>query len=280
MHVLVDDITHRQYWVDDLDPWIVHFSGGLGIRWYGFAYLLAFIVAAWIFSRWARQGRLPISDDQVPTFITYCAIGVMIGGRLGYCFFYNAHEVFLHPMEIVAIWHGGMASHGGILGLVLAICIYAYQQNLDPRLFLDAAAVVGPLGIAFGRIANFINGELWGRPASVPWAVIFPDAPLVNGIDAPRHPSQLYAAVMEGLLVFLIAQWTYARTSKPGLTTAVVCIAYGVGRFIDEFWRQPDLGQPVYWTWMSKGQLLTIPVIAIGIAWTIHTYKQGAVPKG
>jgi phosphatidylglycerol:prolipoprotein diacylglycerol transferase len=145
---------------------------------------------------------------------------------------------------------------------------------------MDAAAVVGPLGIFLGRIANFINGELWGRPATVPWAVIFPEAPSVGGMNVPRHPSQLYAALIEGLLVFFIAQWVYARTRRRGLTTAAVCIAYGVGRFIDEFWRQPDLGQPVYWGWMSKGQLLTIPMIVIGTFLAVWKFKHGAVPKG
>ena len=122
--------------------------------------------------------------------------------------------------------------------------------------------------------------ELWGRPATVPWAVIFPEAPLVGSVNVPRHPSQLYASIIEGLLVFFIAQRVYAGTRRPGLTTVTVCIAYGVGRFIDEFWRQPDLGQPVYWGWMSKGQLLTIPMITIGIVFAVQQFKQGAVPKG
>lgn len=270
----------RHYWVDDLDPWIVHFSGNFGIRWYGLAYAAGILFAAWLFSRWARQGRLPVPVDQVAALIAYAAFGVLVGGRLGYCIFYNAQEVARHPLEIFAVWHGGMASHGGILGLVLALWLFARRHRIDPWQLLDAAAAVGPLGIAFGRIANFINGELWGRPATVPWAVIFPQAPLIQGVNVPRHPSQLYACLIEGLLVFLIAQWVYARTTRPGLTTAAVCIAYGVGRFIDEFWREPDFGQPVYWGWMSKGQLLTIPMIVIGIFLAVWQFQQGAVPKG
>lgn len=272
--------VRHHYWVDNLDPWLVHFSGNFGIRWYGVAYAAGILFAAWIFLRWARQGRLPLPVDQVGTLITYAAIGVLVGGRLGYCVFYNSPEVLHHPLEIFAVWHGGMASHGGILGLVFALWLFARRRHIDLLQLLDAAAAAGPLGIAFGRIANFFNGELWGRPTTVPWAVIFPQAPLIQKASVPRHPSQLYACFIEGLLVFFIAQWVYARTTRPGLTTTVVCSLYGVGRFVDEFWREPDFGQPVYWGWMSKGQLLTIPVIVIGIFLAIRQSQQGAVPKG
>jgi len=272
--------TQRHHWVDNLDPWIVHISGNVGIRWYGLSYAAGILVAAWLFSRWARQGRLPVPVNQVGALIAYTTTGVLVGGGLGYCVFYNTKEVIRHPLEIFAVWHGGMASHGGILGLVLALWLFARRSHIAPLQLLDAAAAVGPLGIAFGRIANFVNDELWGRPATVPWAVIFPQAPLIHGVNVPRHPSQLYACVIEGLLVFFIAQWVYARTTRAGLTTAAVCFAYGVGRFIDEFWRQPDLGQPVYWGWMSMGQLLTIPMIFIGIFLAIRQFQHGAVPKG
>ena len=256
----------------------MQFGNGFGIRWYGLAYLVGFLLAGWILLRWARKGRLPIKVEDVSAFILYSALGVMVGGRLAYCLFYNLHDVIRHPLEIFAVWHGGMASHGGIAGLIIAIWVFARQRGVNVLPLLDAAAATGPLGIAFGRIANFINGELWGRPTAVPWAVIFPQAPVVNRLQVPRHPSQLYAAGIEGLLVFLVAQWAYARSSRPGLTTATVCITYGVGRFVDEFWRQPDLGQPVYWGWMSKGQLLTIPMIAIGVLWLIWC-RHGSATK-
>ncbi|WP_263360047.1 prolipoprotein diacylglyceryl transferase [Acidicapsa ligni] len=280
MYRQLSGVMQQRYWVDNLDPWAIHFAGGFGIRWYGLSYIAGILFAAWLFSRWARQGRLTIRDEEVSVLILYTSTGVLVGGRLGYCLFYNLPAVMESPMEVFAIWHGGMASHGGILGLVLAIFLFSRQRNLSPWPLLDAAAAVGPLGIAFGRIANFMNAELWGRPSTVPWAVIFPDAPVINGVNVPRHPSQLYAAVAEGLLVFLVAQVVYHRSARPGMTTAAVCITYGAGRFIDEFWRQPDLGQPIYWGWMSKGQLLTIPMIAVGFVWTIFLLKQGAVPKG
>ncbi len=272
-------VMGHHYWIDQLSPWAVQFGNGFGIRWYGLAYLAGFLLAGWILLRWARKGRLPIKADEVPAFILYAAMGVIIGGRLGYCLFYDAPDVIHHPLEVFALWHGGMASHGGIAGLIIALWVFARRRGISALPLLDVAAATGPLGIALGRIANFINGELWGRPASVPWAVIFPQAPLVNGLQVPRHASQLYAAVIEGLLVFLIAQWVYAKSSRAGLTTATACITYGIGRFIDEFWRQPDLGQPVYWGWMSKGQLLTIPMIAIGVLWLIWS-RQVAKGRG
>lgn len=273
------DLVVRRYWVDRLDPWIFRLHDGIGIRWYGVAYLAGMLVAGWFISRWARNGRLPIAPDEVSTFILWAGIGMVTGGRLGYCLFYNAHTVLHHPFEIFAFRHGGMSSHGGVLGLLVAIMLFARTRKLHPLALMDAVAATAPVGIAFGRIANFTNGELWGRPTDVPWAVIFPLAPPLGSVQAPRHPSQLYAACIEGLLVFLVTQYVFARYRRPGKTAATFFIAYGIGRFIDEFWRQPDLGQPVYWGWMSKGQLLTLPMIAIGVAWLL-LYKQARYPRG
>ncbi len=257
------------YWVDTIDPWVFHLPNGMGVRWYGVAYMLGFLIAWAVWTRWARKGRLPLAVEDVASLLVYAIAGVVIGGRLGYCLFYNLDEVLRRPQEIVALWHGGMASHGGILGLIVSVYVFARKRRVDPWSLLDAAAAVGPLGIALGRIANFINGELWGRPSTVRWAVIFPDAPLVGGVNLPRHPSQLYAAGIEGLIVFAAAMWIFNRQRRSGMTTAAVCIVYGVGRFIDEFWRQPDLGQPIFWGWMSKGQLLTIPMIILGLVLAI-----------
>lgn len=256
----------HHYWIDHLNPWAIHFYGNVGIRWYGVAYVLGLCIAGFIFFRWARQGRLPVPPGEVATLMLYAAAGVILGGRIGYCVFYHLHYVLHHPAWVFDLRQGGMSSHGGILGAAVTICIYARQRDLDAWLLLDAAAATCPIGIFFGRIANFLNGELWGRPTHVPWAVIFPKAPLVNGVNVPRHPSELYAAFIEGIFVLLVGQWAFRRQSHTGLATACACIAYSVGRFIDEFWRQPDLGQPVYWGWMSKGQLLSIPMFIIGVA--------------
>ena len=160
-------IPAHHYWVDRLNPWIVHFGNGFGVRWYGLAYLARFLLAGWILARWARRGKLPIPETEVASFILYAALGVMIGGRLGYCLLYNLHEVAYRPLEILELWHGGMASHGGMAGLIVAVWLFARRRGLKTLLLLDAAAATGPLGIALGRIANFVNGELWGRPTRI-----------------------------------------------------------------------------------------------------------------
>lgn len=164
---------------------------------------------------------LPIKEEEVPAFALYSALGVMIGGRLGYCLLYQAHNILRQSLEILTFWRGGMASHGGIAGLIIALWAFACQRGMSVLPLLDTAAATVPLGIA-----NFINGVLSGRATSVPWAVIFPQAPLVNGIQVPWHPSQIYAAGIDGFLVFLVVQWIYSRSSRVGLTTAAVCIGY------------------------------------------------------
>ncbi len=268
----------RHYWVDRLNPWLIHIYGPIGVRWYGLAYLAGLVLAAWIVRRWVGQGRLPITPADVSTLATDAAVGILVGGRLGYCLFYARDIVLRQPWYVFEIWRGGMASHGGIIGIVVAMWVFARRRGLDPLVFTDAAAATGPIGIALGRIANFVNGELWGRPTTLPWAVIFPDAPPVGGVNVPRHPSQLYAAALEGGLVFAVAQYVHARHRRPGLTTAVVCVTYGVVRFIDEFWRSPDFGQPVYFGWMTKGQALSVPMVAVGIGVGIWSLTRAPRP--
>lgn len=152
----------HSYWVDRLDPFALHIRGGFGIRWYGLAYAVGIWLAAILFTRWSRRGLIPTSEEDVSILILYVAAGVLIGGRLGYCLLYNLSEVRHRPMEVFEVWHGGKASHGGIVGLIVGILVFARQRKTSPWILLDAAAVVGPIGIALGRIANFVNGELWG----------------------------------------------------------------------------------------------------------------------
>ena len=209
-------------WIDRLNPRVVRLDTGFGMRWYGLAYLAGFLLTGWILLRWARKGRLSIKEGQVPTFVLYSALGVMIGGRLGYCLLYEAHNIFHQPLVIFALWHGGMASHGLIAGLIIVLWAFACQRGLSALPLLGAAAATLPPGIA-----NFIKGELWARPTGVPWAVNCPHAPLVNGVQVLPHPRPLYAADGEGFLVFLVIQWIYCRSSRVGLTTGVVSIAYG-----------------------------------------------------
>lgn len=274
----IAQVPGRHYWVDRLDPWLIHLYGPIGIRWYGLAYVLGVLLAAWIIRRWVMAGRLPITWPDVADFATDAALGIVIGGRLGYCLFYAWDEVLRRPWSIFEVWHGGMASHGGIAGLIIAVWVFARRRGLDPLVFTDVAAATGPIGIALGRLANFVNGELWGRPTTVPWAVIFPDAPLVDGSNVPRHPSQLYAAALEGGLVFVVAQWVQARHQRPGLTTAAVCVTYGVVRIIDELWRSPDVGQPVYFGWLTKGQALSLPMVVVGIGLGIWCFSHPPRP--
>jgi phosphatidylglycerol:prolipoprotein diacylglycerol transferase len=214
-------VSHHD-WIARLNPCVVRFDEGFGIRSYGLASVARFLLAGWIPLKWARKRLLPITEEQVCTFILYSALGVMIGGGLGYCPLYEAHNILDQPLEIFALWHGGMASHCVVAGLIIVLWAFARQRGMIVTPLLDAAAVTVPPGIA-----NFINGELWRRPTSVPSAVIFPQAPLVNGIQVPRHPSQLYAAGIEGFLVFLAVQCIYSRSWRVGMTRAAVCIAFG-----------------------------------------------------
>ncbi len=279
MTYLICTLAARRYWVDRLDPFLLHIHGGIGIRWYGAAYLAGILAAAWFLSRWARSGRIPIDSNDVSTFLLWAAVGIVLGGRLGYCLFCNARMVLHHPQEIFAVWHGGMASHGGLLGLLAATTLFARTRKVNSLVLMDAVAATAPIGIALGRVANFINGELWGRPSTIAWAVIFPQAPMVNGVEVPRHPSQMYAAGIEGVLVFVITQYVFRKNWRPGAAAATFFAAYGIGRFLDEFWRQPDVGQPVYWGWISKGQILTLPMIVIGTIW-LFCVSRARSPRG
>lgn len=259
------------HWVHDLDPFLLRISGDIGIRWYGVSYLVGILLGWWLLARWARRGRLPLTAEQVGDFAMAVAIGMVAGGRLGYALFYEP-TLFVTFSDhfpwwrLLAVHEGGMASHGGMLGMALAVWWWSWRWRRSLLVLGDALAAVGPLGIACGRLANFINGELWGRPWDGPWAVIFPNA----DPPVPRHPSQLYAMFLEGLLVAALLLPLHARHRRPGLTLGAFGILYGLGRFVGECFREPDRGQPGYGDipgilgFMSKGQALTLPLIALG----------------
>lgn len=251
--------------------------GRFGVRWYGVAYLLGLILGVWLLDRWRRADRLPLKKNELTDFAISLFLGIMIGGRLGFCFFYAPHMTFTNPLFVFKVWHGGMSSHGGMVGLAVACVWFARSRARKPLVLVDAVGAVAAIGVIAGRIANFINGELWGRPTKVPWAVIFPRAPLVDGEMVPRHPSQLYAAALEGVLVLTVALIVHRRHRRPGLTLGVVLCVYSLARFIDEFWRAPADGI-LYFGWMSKGQLLTIPVVLVG-AWLLtHSLSRPPEP--
>ncbi|TVR13935.1 MAG: prolipoprotein diacylglyceryl transferase [Planctomycetota bacterium] len=270
-----------EYWVHNLDPFLIRFWGEVGIRWYGLAYILGFTVAWWLVRRWSDQGRLPVSRQGVADFVLYVAIAMIAGGRLGYCLFYyqtaehGAFVAFLRdPLVFFRMWEGGMASHGGIAGLFIGTWLYCRMRKVPFMVMGDTVAATAGIGVALGRLANFINGELWGRTTDVSWAVIFPAAG-----PEPRHPSQLYAMGLEGLLMLAVALTVHHFHRRPGLTGGAAVITYSLGRFFGEFFRQPDPGYSLYFGWMSKGQALTIPLFMVALSLLIYAWRRGPQPQ-
>lgn len=252
----------------DFDP-VALALGPLLIRWYALAYI-AGLLLGWLYARrlagnaalW--HGLRQPDPAQLDDFLVYAAIGVVCGGRLGFVLFYHPEYFLAHPLEIFQVWKGGMAFHGGLFGAGIAVAFFAKQRGLDPFAICDLAAVVAPLGLMLGRIANFVNGELWGRPSDVPWAFIFPRAG-----PEPRHPSQLYEAGLEGLLLLALLGLLVHRLGfrRPGLLAGLFGMGYAGARVFCEFFREPDrhLGF-LAGGWLTMGMLLSLPLFLLG-AW-------------
>ena len=261
-------LLHPQF-----DP--VAFSlGPLSVRWYGLMYLLAFVQFILLGRYRIKKCLSPLSVEQLDDLLFYGMLGVIIGGRLGQVLFYEPEYFLAHPLEIVAVWKGGMSFHGGFLGVLIAIALWARKQRLNWFDVTDLIAPLVPLGLAAGRVGNFINGELWGRIAdpSLPWAMIFPQA----GDMAPRHPSQLYHVGLEGLALFAIL-WLFSNRPRPrSAVSAVFLIGYGSFRFITEFFREPDHGIFGQSYTISMGQWLSLPMILIGITMLVLAYRKRA----
>jgi phosphatidylglycerol:prolipoprotein diacylglycerol transferase len=252
------------------DPVIVQI-GPFGIRWYALAYI-AGLVLGWRLARRLVQSPPAVATAvQVDDFLTWATLGVVLGGRLGYVLFYQPAFYLAHPAMILAVWEGGMSFHGGALGVTLAI-VWFCRRNAIPLLgFADRIAVCAPIGLGLGRIANFINGELWGRPAPdwLPWAMIFPAAG-----PEPRHPSQLYQALLEGLVLFLVMLALSRRESlraRFGWLTGAFLVGYGVARVTGEFFRQPDIFLGYLVGGATMGQLLSIPMVIAGVWLMLRT---------
>ena len=250
--------------------------GPLAVRWYGLMYLLAFLQFWYLGRRRMRQSQVAGAGwtaAALEDLLFYGVIGVIAGGRLGEVLFYAPGYYFAHPLEIFAIWHGGMSFHGGFLGVLLAMALYARKTE---RVWLDVTDFIAPLiplGLAAGRIGNFINGELWGRVAdpSLPWAMVFPHVDTL-----PRHPSPLYQAGLEGLLFFALL-WRYARRERPrGAVSAAFLTGYGLFRFVAEYFRAPDAGIFGQSTLVSMGQWLSLPMILAGIALFVRAYRPSS----
>lgn len=251
----------------DIDPVIVAL-GPLKIRWYGMMYLLGFL-AAYLLGRFrARRKNSPVAPSQVEDLIFSAALGAVLGGRVGYVLFYGFERLLQEPLWLFKVWEGGMSFHGGLLGVFVALIIYARKINCTLGALCDFVAPLAPIGLGFGRLANFINAELYGRVTDVPWAMVFPTDP--SGL--PRHPSQLYQFALEGLLLFAVVWW-YARRPRPDWTvTGVFLCVYGGARYIVEFFREPDAA--LAFDWVTRGQLLSLPMIILGVAMVLIPLRR------
>lgn len=257
-----------------IDP--VAFSiGPLKVHWYGLMYLLGFAIA-YVLARYraAKQVR-PWQKEQVADLIFYLALGVIIGGRTGYMLFYNVDQLIAHPLSYFEVWDGGMSFHGGLLGVILALWLYGLKLKRPFWEMGDFVAPLVPIGLALGRIGNFINGELWGRVTDMPWGMVFP-----TGGPLPRHPSQLYECLLEGVVLFVVLWWFSAKPRPRGAVSALFLIFYGLFRFLIEFVRQPDpqLGF-VAFGWMTRGQELSIPMVLFGLVlfWYAYRFNKNTV---
>jgi phosphatidylglycerol:prolipoprotein diacylglycerol transferase len=250
------------YYEHSFSPFLIHFYGQWGIRYYGLAYALGFVGLYFGLVWQSRRGWNRLRGDAISDFLTWMIAGVIIGGRLGYCLLYAWPETVHNPLSIFRVWDGGMASHGGILGSIAAIYFCARKNKIPFYNLADATALCCPPALFLGRIANFINGELWGRPATVAWAVIFPGAPLVGGVNVPRHPSQLYEALLEGLLLFLILLALRFKARTDGVVALSFMAGYAALRFVGECFREPDAEIGYYFDWLTQGQLLSLGMFA------------------
>ncbi|QKV17112.1 prolipoprotein diacylglyceryl transferase [Oricola thermophila] len=254
----------------DIDP-VIFQVGPLAIRWYSLAYIVG-IVLGWLYTRrLVRNERLwggraaPVTAADLDDFLLWATIAIVVGGRLGYVLFYDLAYYLSDPAAILATWHGGMSFHGGLVGMAIAMIAFARKRGIPMWSLIDIVSAVVPIGLFFGRIANFINGELWGRIADVPWAVAFPGAG-----PFPRHPSQLYEAALEGIVLWLVLRFcTHGRLKLryPRFVTGVFIGGYGAARIFVEFFREPDqhLGY-LLGGWMTMGMILSLPMVILGIA--------------
>ncbi len=262
-------ITHP-----NIDP-VAIYLGPLQIHWYGLMYLVAFACAWLLALRNCQRPWSPIKQPQVEDLITYGFFGVFLGGRLGYMFFYNSDKWLADPLMVFRLWEGGMSFHGGLIGVAVALFAYARKNKISFLALGDFAALLVPTGLFFGRLGNFIGQELYGRPTDVPWAMLFPSDPL----QLPRHPSQLYEAFLEGIVLFFILYYFARKLRASGQIAGAFLILYGLFRFLVEFVREPDaqfVGQSALigaFDWMTRGQTLCIPMILLGL-W----FMRGSIP--
>ena len=263
-------LVHPQF-----DP-VAFFIGPIAVRWYGLMYLIAFSLVL-ILGRWRiAKGLTVLTTRDLDDLLFFGMLGTILGGRLGYVIFYKAGFYLQHPLDVLKVWEGGMSFHGGLIGVIVALFVFARVRGYTFWQVADFGAPLVPSGLAAGRLGNFINGELWGRPvenlAAVPWAMVFPQA----GDALPRHPSQLYEVGLEGIALFILVWW-FARKKRPdGAVAGVFLIGYGLARFCVEFTREPDNFLGLLALGLSMGQWLSIPMILLGLGVLVWTYRRDA----
>ncbi|MFD2166394.1 prolipoprotein diacylglyceryl transferase [Thalassotalea euphylliae] len=261
----------------EIDP-IIFSIGPVAVRWYGLMYLIGFIAALYIANRVADNSKGEWTREQVSDLLFYGFLGVILGGRVGYVLFYQFEYLLAEPLYLFKIWEGGMSFHGGLLGVITAIYLFARKTNKQFLAVGDFVAPLVPIGLGMGRIGNFINAELWGRETDVPWAVIFPNDPLA----LPRHPSQLYEFALEGVVLFAILYWIMRKPRTLGLASGAFLIGYGVFRIFIEFFREPDAHLGFIFAHITQGMILSVPMVLAGIAIIVigHNLQARAAING
>jgi phosphatidylglycerol---prolipoprotein diacylglyceryl transferase len=255
--------------------------GPIAVRWYGIMYFLGYSLGVYLARRRIRRGLVPMTTAQLDTLVGYLIVGMLVGARFVYALVYQPGHYLTDPAEFLRVWHGGLSFHGAVIGMTLACLLFARRNRLPALAVTDTMALAGTPGLAFGRLGNFINGELYGRVTSVPWAMVFPNDPR----QLPRHPSQLYEALCEGVLLSLVL-WSLDRRARekgwyrPGLVSAAFLLGYGVLRFGLEFTRQPDEQLGLVLGPFSAGQLLCVMMIVVGIGWLTMIYRARASALG
>ena len=266
----------------NIDPVLVTI-GPLAIHWYGIGYIVGILFGWWYAKRLVTSpklwpaGVLPMKPEDIDDFVVWAAIGVVLGGRTGYVLFYDLPRYIANPLDIFAVWQGGMSFHGGLLGVILAMILFSRSRGIRVWTLFDVVAAGVPVGLGLVRLANFINSELWGRVTDVPWAIEFP-----NGGPFPRHPSQLYEALLEGLVLFCLLRFlTHSRLklALPGFVSGAFIAGYGCARIFVEFFREPDrqLGYLLGTNWLTMGMILSTPMVLLGI-WAMATARTTPQP--
>ncbi len=262
------------------DPVLISI-GPIAIRWYALAYIVG-IILGWLYARavirseqpWGGPAPLTVADYD--DFVLWVTLGIILGGRAGYVLFYNPSYFAAHPLEVFQLWKGGMSFHGGFLGCVLAVGLFARFRGISFLSLADLTCAAGTIGIFLGRIANFVNGELWGRPTDVPWAMVFP-----TGGPLPRHPSQLYEALLEGLALFVVLGLLIraGAIKRPGFVTGAFMLGYGVARSFCELFREPDPQLGFLWGGLTMGMLLSLPLMLAGIAFMAWAMRHEPIRR-